>query len=108
MRRALILPPTSWCRHPLFHTGKHESLRSAAAVGSASKVFLGKWMYLFLPAWNFGLHHFHELADYEETARQPICKDDGCRRQQAAGANGCITTFSPFWPPCPVYVLSLL
>lgn len=59
--------------------------------------FGGKLMYLNLPAWNFGLYHFHTLLDSEETSRQLICKD-------ARGDGGCINNLHPS-PSCPAYAL---
>lgn len=63
------------------------------------------WVSWHLPAWTFGLHHLQESAGF---ARQATGRDDGCRRQQAAGGNGCMRAFSPFWPLCPAQVLPLL
>lgn len=41
----------------------------------------------------FGLYHCNKLVDSEEAARQSICKNLGCRRQQAAGGNGSLMIF---------------
>lgn len=56
---------------------------------SASKAFPRyELVYLNLPAWQFGLCHFHKLVNSAETSRQLICED--------AGGNGsCTTTFTP-------------
>lgn len=43
--------------------------------------------------------------DSEETSKQSICKDDGCRRQRGAGDRNYIIIFSPSWPLCPADVL---
>lgn len=85
-----------------------QKLHQSSCCWICFKNFLSKQMYLYLPAWKLSLHHFHELADSEETARQSICENYGCRRQQAAGDNSCIMTFSHFWPPGPACVLLLL
>lgn len=97
MERALInLPSPSWCRCPPYHTRKRESLSSPAAVEPASETFGLSGHISTLPSWKLGLYHSRELAVYEETYRQQIQKDNGCRKQQAAGDTGCIMTFSPF------------
>lgn len=70
-----------------------------------SKSFLRKLMQSYLAAWKLGLYCFCKLVDSEETARQSVCKDYGCRRQQAMLDSGCIMIFSPSWPSCPAYVL---
>jgi len=76
MVRGLILPPLSGCWCPLCHAGKHDSLSSTAAVGSASNLF-GWAEVLYPPPWRFGLYHFCKLVDSEETV--------GKKKSMAAG-----------------------
>lgn len=68
------------------------------------KSFLGKLTHLYLPAWKLGLYHFHLLGDFEETARQVLCRnagDDGCRGWHTAGKNSCRMALISSCPLCP-------
>lgn len=65
-------------------------------------------MFLYLATRKYGVHHFHELADSDGTARHSICDDGSCRRQQSAGAYGYIMAFEQFLATCPASVVLLL
>lgn len=66
---------------------------------------LNKLIYLCLSVYEFGLYHFHKLMDSKEVARQSMCKNFGCRRQQDTSGNGSLTIFISSSPMSPDYLL---
>lgn len=62
-------------------------------------------MYFYFSVWESGLYQFHKLMDSEEAARQSICKNFGCRRQQAASGNGSFMIFISSSPLSPEHLL---
>lgn len=60
--RVLILSLLSQCRPAMCPIRKHESLSRLTDAGYASEVFLGKLLYLQLPALQFDLHDSCKLV----------------------------------------------
>ena len=71
------------------------------------KLFGGAEAFL-APSVEVNLYRWREGGGCEESARQAVCKEDGCRGQPAAGDGGCTRTLSPSWPPCPACALPSL